>query len=115
MGNIMKMVTKFFAFLILLWLILVFFAPYNNVAGVVILLAVIVSGIVFILVPYVTVRLAYWVYVVAAHFFHGKEIKKPDDLSMLLDILLFPLAAYILYYLHTDHRWYRLLELWDKL
>lgn len=34
---------------------------------------------------------------------------------MLLDILLFPLAAYILYYLHTDHRWYRLLELWDKL
>ncbi len=111
----MKKVTKVFAFLILLWLILAFFAPYNNVAGVAVLIAVIVSGIVFILMPYVTVRLAYWVYVVAAHFFYGKEIKKPDDLSMLLDILLFPLAAYILYYLHIDHRWYRLLELWHKL
>ena len=69
----MKMVTKFFAFLILLWLILAFFAPYNNVAGVVILIAVTVFGIVFILVPYVTVRLAYWVYVVAAHFFTVKK------------------------------------------
>ena len=53
----MKKVTKVFAFLILLWLILAFFAPYNNVAGVAVLIAVIVSGIVFILMPYVTVRL----------------------------------------------------------
>lgn len=73
MGNIMKMVTKFFAFLILLWLILAFFAPYNNVAGVVILLVVIVSGIVFILAPYVIVRLAYWVYVVLHTFFMAKK------------------------------------------
>ena len=90
----MKIITKIFIFLILIWLVLAFSAPYDNIAGVVVAGVVALTGIVFILMPYIQIRLVYWIYAIT-HLVSGKKIEKPDTLSIIMDIFMFSLAAYL--------------------
>ena len=89
----MKIVTKTLALSVFMLPALAFAEAVGGMGEILIYGILMLAGVYLILLPYVTTRLVYWIYVVIC-LVSGKKIEKTNSGWIMLDIFMFSLAGY---------------------